>query len=182
MKDMSCTVRFHMGMVSCIRVNACSRLCQARSISSLQAEALAARRDGLAGLADIDCLAGLGSDAKFPGNIERDFGRRIKTVLKIDVKPLSVPVDVSKADPIIVNVLLPRELFAVLWRRFPEKAHLRFIGGDAVRILWRIAHEAEETWFMEHPLKSEVLERPDLHVPVRVWGDDAPVGKHGRSI
>ena len=153
---------------------------QARSISSLQAEAAAAQQDGLA-LGDLSSLAELGASAKYPGNIERDFGRRMKKVLGITVKPLEVSVDVSGVN-ILVLVLLPHELFAAIWDKNYEKASARFIGGYAVQDVWRIAKNGEEAWFLEHPLKSAILGNPDLHVPVRVWGDDAPVGKHGRAV
>ena len=75
--------------------------CQARSLSSVQRIAEAARRDG-AGHDDVVALASLGSHGRWPQNIERDLHRAHRRSGRgLQVRPYNV--EIPKRDGTLVD-------------------------------------------------------------------------------
>ena len=82
----------------------------------------------------------------------------------------------------IVGVILPHELFAMLLKYKAD--HLMF-GGDGRSTqleYWNMVERNGEDWWRRHPFREKVLRNPTRALGVRLWGDDAPVGKHCRQI
>ena len=155
--------------------------CQARSLSSVQRIAEAARRDG-AGHDDVVSLASLGSHGRWPQNIERDLHRAHRRSGKgLQIRPYNV--EIPKRDGTMVNVslILPHEVFGSLMSKAPRKA-VAWIGGSHHRVLefWQCARA--EDWFQTFPCKARVESDPEKVLPLRIWADDVALGKSGRCL
>eukprot|EP00969_Alexandrium_andersonii_P113230 5004348-Alexandrium_andersonii.AAC.1 len=97
------------------------------------------------------------------------------------IEPLFAEVQNDGA-PAKIAVLLPHELFSELWTCYPELAASVLIGKPAdLRDYWAMAASTHEDWLEGHPLRNSALARPLLTIPVRLWGDDAPVGEQHRA-
>ena len=82
-----------------------------------------------------------------------------------------------------VNVLLPHELWAFVWLEQLHTARERFCGEPgALATFWAKTKDNDEEWLQAHPCKSMIDSDPLRCVPIRLWGDDAPIGKHGREL
>ena len=106
----------------------------------------------------------------------------MKRLLNIHVDPYELSVQIDPSDPnsvVKIFMVLPHELFATLWEH-TDVAEQRMIGGECVRSFWQIASDCAEPFFKNHPMKAAILADMNSHIPIRVWGGDAPVGKHGR--
>ena len=81
-----------------------------------------------------------------------------------------------------VAVALPHELFSDLWTQHPNVARKRFSGEPGELLsFWDAAMVNNEPWFENHPLKSVAIGEPLKCIPIRLWGDDAPIAKRGRQ-
>ena len=141
-------------------------------------EATKARQDGLDN-SDLKWVATLGALGQCPQNVERDMHRRARHVLGITVTPYMVPLPDGLGQAALI---LPHEIFSDLWTHHPEQAMARTVGDHNMLLeFWRTNAQAAEEWYRLHPLRPVVEQRPGTCVPIRLWGDDAPVGKHGRA-
>ena len=161
-------------------------LFKGRSLGSLQGHALAAENDGLADKEGLSWLADLGARGRCSQNAERDFHRRAKRELKIDIEPYDCLAPTRKADGSIVNdrfgVLLPHEVFAELGNKHGSAFVARMQGPSGLLAKYWDCHK-DTVWMQEHPLRQEILSRPEHFVPIRIWGDDSGINKRQtRSI
>ena len=140
-------------------------------------------KDGLTDVAGTTELANLGCKGRHPQNIERDMHRKMKRKLGIELEPLELFMAGKKQDKMKVSMLLPHELWAALWTH-ESKAREVFLGQEgSCRMCWQSVADNKEEWYMEHPLRDHIQRDPDHHVPLRLWGDDAPITKNsGRTI
>ena len=147
---------------------------------------MAAESDGLVELPGLSWLADLGSRGGHVGNAERDFHRRARRELKINIDLYEVLAPIRTADNKIVNnkfgVLLPHEIFAELANHHGHEFTARMKGESGLLSKYWDCHK-QETWFLEHPLRHDILREPDKHIPIRLWGDDSGINKRQtRSI
>ena len=154
---------------------------QARPLAALQRDALAAVKDGLKH-DEVEMLAGLACHGKYKGNVERDFLSRAKRMLHISVETYPVSINMVDGSTQTVHLILPHELFGALWWEREHVAEQRLIGMDCVNEFWQIAFDSNEPFYANHPMAAEIKASPNSHIPIRLWGDDAPVGRHGRAI
>ena len=82
-----------------------------------------------------------------------------------------------------VAIILPHELLGELANRFPDCAS-RFFGASSEREqYWAAVEAAGEEWFQPHPLRRTCVgSHSGRCIPIRIWGDDAPMGKRGRNV
>ena len=126
-------------------------------------------------------MAGLACKGKHLSFIERDFVRRMDCLLNINMEPYELAVNINGTIA-RVNIILPHELFGLLWWEHASIAEQRMIGPDLVREFWQIEADCDEPFFTHHPMRDEILADMSAYMPIRVWGDDTPGGKHGRGI
>ena len=130
---------------------------------------------------DIVGIAKCGCLGKWPQNIERDLNRMMRRKFNLKVSPVQIKVpDIGK-----IAVLLPHEMWAFMWHEYPETARQRFLGGpDDLSTFWSktMASDCNAEWLSCHPCIEMLHACPHLMVPLRLWGDDAPMGKHGREV
>ena len=177
---------FAFHLCTCLDAFAClsSVLPQGRSIRALQRESQAAREDG-ADLSELALFGDLGCKGKWPQNVERDLERRARRKFRFpDLYMVQTSCTTLDGTPghCIVGVILPHELFAMILHY--EAAHLMFGGvhRSTQSEYWGMVERNGEDWWRRHPLREKVLRDPARALGVRLWGDDAPVGKKGRQI
>ena len=139
----------------------------AHSLRFIRTNVSAAQSDGLQH-GEIDVMAGLACDGKSLGNIEREVARRMEKLLNINVEPYEVKVHIDADTIVKVNVILPHELSAVLWWKFPDVVVHRMLGPDGVREFWQIAADSDEPFFRHHPMRENIWTDMNSYIPIRV--------------
>ena len=128
-------------------------------------------------------MAGLGCSGKYPGNIERDihrWGRRAGNGgLGIRVQPYFLKLDMlnGNGDPVPrwFGILLPHELFADMMCTPGDRGYDHLLGkAGTLQEFWDL--QKDQDWFQAHPLRDTLGGQHD--VPIRLWGDDRPLGKN----
>ena len=85
-------------------------------------------------------------------------------------------------DGVTVAFILPHGWLAELCWKWPRQAE-KLLGSIRERApFWAAMDKASEEWFDYHPLKQYTRQLPQAHMPIRVWGDDAPTGKSRHAI
>ena len=155
---------------------------QARSLSSVQDEANAAVQDGLR-RQDLNLLASLGAQGRHKQNIERDLHRRHEKHHLVPIYEVQIPYHdaAGKVKNTTAAMVLPHEWFGAMMTA--EKDYmLKLLGGGPTETQqwWDLAEESCPQWWSSHPMRSKILQHKSLYIPIRLWGDDAPMGKKGK--
>ena len=165
---------------------------QASTCSSAREIAEAARGCQAAG---IDRLASLGAHGA-PGcqqNMRRDLFRFARRALGVPWDCFLVNTVTTRRGRLagIVSrrpVLLPHECLGWIWRH-RRNEFKSIMGTEHVVEFWRhIASAANRdpakmAWFVQSPFRKQILERPDLWIPGKVFGDDTGLGRsRGLSV
>jgi hypothetical protein len=115
-------------------------------------------------------------------NAERDLHRWVQRQVWRQLMPAPYVFDLVLKDkaehgtePAIVPhfALLPHEVFHTLFTRAPDLFDWLLTGGDDnLRAWWRLAEEAKDSWYTDHPV---IQSQPDStkRVPLGLHGDDA---------
>ena len=74
-------------------------------------------------------------------------------------------------------MILPHSLWATISEH--EKLHAEVFGCPTDWAEWW-KRTASEPWFLEHPLRHDILRAPEMHCPYVIHGDDAPIDKRGK--
>ena len=131
----------------------------------------------------INLLANMGSAGQYTNNIARDFRRLLRLnengiaeplVLRIDMWDLS-STDVA---PRVVDfpILLPHELIASIYERYPEEFELRISGRPGkVEAFWNEMRDNDPRIF-QHPIVHQA-DYDRFCIPLRLHGDGVPFGK-----
>ena len=156
---------------------------QGRSLRSIQRQALGNVADGICP-SDVVGLASLGSLGRHPANIERDLFRKLRRQMGDLLGTYTVKIPSAHASgTTTVDLLLPHELWAWMWRAYPAHAKTTFVGQDSDLVkLWEMTLEHNPDKLADHPALDLIRSRPQRCVPIRLWGDDAPLGKKGRGL
>ena len=158
---------------------------QAASLKSIQEIAGAAADDKDDKDGHVAALAALGGGGKWKQNIERDMNRKMTKFYNIQLAPFMQKTRCKKSDgtfaELDVAIILPHELLGDLSRGFPTS---KFFGAPSEREqYWKAQEAAGEEWFQRHPLHQMCVgSSQGTCIPIRIWGDDAPMGKHGRCV
>ena len=64
----------------------------------MQSDDLAAATDGIVN-DEVGMMAGVGCHGKHKQNVERDFARRVKRLLSVNVDPYELSVQIDPSDP-----------------------------------------------------------------------------------
>ena len=81
-----------------------------------------------------------------------------------------------------LDVVLPHELWAWLWLEYPSQAMTTFVGNTSDLVeLWKMTLEHNPKKLEHHPALDLIKSKPESCIPIRVWGDDAPLGKRGKK-
>ena len=156
------------------------RIGQAISASDVQAHAAVALSDG-AVKSSVKTLASLGASGKFQANIERGLHRHAKRTLGIRFDLYYAWIPVLGDNGLVVEVLhpflLPHEAFSMVYDFDANK----FRAAMGVRLCdqyWRQMAATGDDWYIAHPLRARIESARELAIPLRIFGDDAPVGKN----
>ena len=105
--------------------------------------------------------------------------RLMRRKFAIKIEPLELYIEGAGK----IAILLPHEMWSFMWMHNPEAARIRFLGGPGdLETFWAKTKANNDEWLQAHPCK-EMVDLDPLHcVPIRLWGDDAPIGKHGRDL
>ena len=131
-------------------------------------------------------MASLGTNGSHPQNAERDFQRRIRSVVDIPIEPYSVDVPIynkriSKVRIVTAHVALPHLLWAALRNTSPAYFHALLGQRSMWELFWK-CHK-EEPWYKDHPHKDILDGSPSLCCPFLIFGDDAQTSKRvGRTV
>ena len=154
-------------------------ICQARSLSSVQDEALGAVEDGL-DRQHLSQLAALGSHGRHPQNIERDLHRQQQKLHLVPVYLVEIPYRdcLGKVRTTEAAMILPHEWFGAMMTANMDYM-LKLLGGrpSEAQQWWDLAEEGRPQWWSSHPMRRKILDNKSLYIPIRLWGDDAPLGK-----
>ena len=137
---------------------------------------------------DVAALAALGGGGKWKQNIERDMNRKMTKLYDIQLVPFMQKTRCKKPDgkfeELDVAIVLPHELLGELSRVFPVDVAWKLFGTPSEREqYWKAQEAAGEEWFQRHPLHQMCVgSSSGKCIPIRIWGDDAPMGKHGRCV
>jgi len=75
-------------------------------------------------------------------------------------------------------MLLPHEFVAHLYRSDEERFNY-LMGTDRLVTYWDNVRRAMQPWFRDHPARPAIeATRGRFHIPFRIFGDEAVVGKH----
>ena len=129
-------------------------------------DAAAAVEDGL-GSTLLGPVSSAGVNGKNPRNISRDLVRRSMQSLEFSLAPYSVEVihcvrNTQQYTVGSAHVILPHELWAAISEH--EKLHEKVIGSPTDWAEWW-KRNASEPWFLEHPLRHDILRAPEMHCP-----------------
>ena len=105
-------------------------------------------------------MAGVGCHEKYNQNAKRDFARRVKRLLNINVDPYELSVQIDPSDPnSVVKMFMasPHRLFATLWWGHTDVAEQRMICGECVREFCQTASDCDEPFFNNHPMNAAIL-------------------------
>ena len=144
------------------------------SAPMLQSIAQAAVQDGLQH-PDVEKLAKIGGQGRFPGNMHRDLTLLAgKPTLSnaISYYRLKLKRTKTAVEDMLVAFLLPHKMFSCIYHTIPSAFKDSVLGGDPARV--------QEFWTSmgEHPFlvaRPEVRSREDLHMLV-------PIGLHGDGV
>ena len=139
--------------------------------------------NGLLDGADANCetlrvIASSGKFGSIGGNIERDLLARLHKHLGIPFAPMAVAVNAVDArtsstkvtDAFIIN---PHEAYQHLYEVAGDRSVFfsRMGTPEEWAVFWTAV--AEEQWFLDHPLRREILANPFTYTPVLLHADDA---------
>ena len=98
------------------------------------------------------------------------------------VSPYYVPTTVQRGHRLELDasipILLPHELVHGIWCASPQAFETRFVGdrgADGLREFWN--RNIDDPWVLAHPSLADIRKKPEACIPVRIWGDDAPLGR-----
>ena len=79
------------------------------------------------------------------------------------------------------GMILPHEWFGGMLSSNAD-IFLKLLGGgpSLTQQWWDLAEEGQPEWWSSHPLRRQILSSPTRYIPIRLWGDDAPIGKRSR--
>lgn len=142
----------------------------------------AAVRDGCEDPA-LKSLASIGSGGRFPGNCHRDILNIVppthahKALSKFQVSIAQRPHGFLEVEH---SLLLPHELFHIIYTHHPETFASGILGGgsDTVELFWHSM--SDHPGYTEHPVKGRP-EHKRKAVPIALHGDGVPVSGVGKS-
>ena len=123
-------------------------------------------------------LAGLGNSGLYPGNLARDFRRRILRNCRETLPIYSL--DAPFLDPVKNGIvfteqcmILPHEYLAYL-HHWPEQFQLRMFGEKGTDLCSKFWMRAPlSPWYADHPAREHIEANPTAVIPARIYGDDA---------
>ena len=128
-------------------------------------------------------IVGLGTNGKYPSNMERDLRRKLRKELGIETQPYPVETSVWHNGSLVIkhqSAILPHVLFADLCAYNPALFnHILFCNRGHVEF-WKLAEHSQEQWWLEHPLREHILREPERCIPYRIFGDEISLGKNNR--
>jgi hypothetical protein len=136
----------------------------------------------------VASLAASGGGGKWKQNIERDMNRKMIKMYDIQLVPFMQKTRCKTSDgkfkQLDVAIIPPHELLGELSRVFPVDLARKLFGTPSEREqYWKAQEAAGEEWFQRHPLRHMCVGSSSGRcIPIRIWGDDAPMGKNGRSV
>ena len=153
-----------------------------KSVKSIIADARAAVDDGIT----LPCVMRIAAlNARHSQNAERDLHVLLRRELQIPTPLFKFSLLMPGQDDLPQNktfgLILPHELFSHASAYNRAAFGTRFIGDNTLAF-WRACEQHLPPWWAEHPLRPTVNCDPMKHLPARIHGDDAPMGKHGRSV
>ena len=84
----------------------------------------------------------------------------------------------GRLQPVQVPILLPHELLHAIYQTSEALFNNAILGGCSSADFaeyWRRVQS--EPWFEPHQFRDAVLDSPDKAIPLKVWGDEAPITK-----
>ena len=148
----------------------------------LQQISAAAMQDGLPHL-ELQKLASLGSNGKFPNNMHHEL------TLKLQASPVAEAMstmsvhfkkDGEGSVESKISLLLPHELFAMMHQKHPQQFIQKFCGGgyDQINKFWddMVAHPS----YAAHPLAMRTDHKQKC-IPLALHGDGVPIAGVGKS-
>ena len=133
--------------------------------------------------ASVNQLSRLGGGSG--SNASRDLSRLVsklpfmKKLAIADVDVFAKRGTSEVFEPAKLPMLYPHDIVSTIWRTSPGKFEELFIGpegNEGVEKFWN-THRYEE-WFLEHPNIADIEHEPSKCLPVKMWGDKAPVTRN----
>ena len=114
-------------------------------------------------------------------NIERDLHRYcVRSNLNAGIEAYQVETVVRDAagqhKETCLPVLLPHELVNGMYQLSEADFQSRFVCSESLLSeFW--AHHSSERWFHSHPARDKIMQEPGRSIPLRLFGDEAPMSK-----
>ena len=152
------------------------------SATAIQAIAHAAVSDG-ATHPQLTALAQVGCQGRFPANCHRDVASAMQTVATQNCLS-SMRVHLKKLPNGIVSaehkLLLPHEMFSMLYHKHRDQFQMRILGGSQSRIPEFWAGMGNHPGYLDHPVRSRA-NHTEMCVPLSIHSDGVPVSGLGKT-